>query len=149
MTLRCRPEVWVLLALVAAGLVWVAADQRPKARSNSGSEAADAGMGAGVQDLRLYRTAMVPDGAHRRLRIEFTARHGAAEPLDVRPPAARLLDASGAELPPFFAPGAFPPALPPGTTAASWMEYWLTPAQAEGPLTFQLAGAQIPVPTAK
>lgn len=144
MTLLRRPEVCVLLAIVLAGLVWVALDQR--SRGSGSTPASDTNPATRVLDLRISRAEMVADGSHRRLLIDFSARHEAADSLEVRSPTVRLLDAADSEVPSFFVPGAFPPALPPGPVAASWMEFWLTEAQAAGPLTLDLAGHRIRVP---
>jgi len=138
-----RPEIWLLIGLVAAGLTWVALDQR-RATHEPPPEAPDTSSST-VRDLRITRTQRTPDGAHIRLRIEFTARHGAPHPIDVRSPQVRLLDASGAEVPAFFEPGSFPPSLPPNMTAASWIEFWLTESQAASPLELVVAGRRTAV----
>jgi hypothetical protein len=144
MRLFRRAEVWGLLALVLAGLAWVSIDQW---RRQSGSTGHTSGRpGAIVHDLRITRTALTPHGSHRQLRIEFTARHDQSAPLEVGPPAVRLFGAGGREMPVFFAPGASPPALPPGAVAASWIEFWVADAQAAGPLTLELGGCQTSVP---
>jgi hypothetical protein len=143
MRLFRRAEVWGLLALVLAGLAWVSIDQW---RQRSGSTSTTSGRpGAIVHDLRITRAALTPHGSHFQLRIEFTARHEQAAPLEVGPPAVRLFDAAGREMPVFFAPGAFPTALPPGAVAASWIEFWLTNAQAASPLTLEVGGCQTSV----
>ena len=145
MSLFRRAEVWGLLALVLAGLAWVGVDQwrrRPDLSGDGSTRAASA-----VHDLRITRATLAPHGRHRRLRVEFTARHDQSAPLAVAPPTVRLLDPAHREIPVFFAPGDFPPALPPGPAAASWIEFWLTEAQASEPLTFEVGGNRISVPS--
>lgn len=141
-----RPELWLLLVLVMAGLTWVAVTQsRSRSPETSGLSAGGSGM---VDDLEITRTQWTPDGTHRRLRVEFTAENRAAEALDVSPPTVRLLDASGAEIPVFFVPGAFPPALAPGTRSASWIEFWLTDPQARSSMTFIVHGRRVSIASA-
>lgn len=140
MNLLRRPEVCLLLAAVVAGLVWVAVTQwRP-----SGPDIPSRGTG-NVDDLQVTRALWSTDGSHHRLRVEFIANHRSPGAIEVQPPAVRLMDAANADVPVFFSPGSFPPALPPGTPAASWIEFWLTDAQARGPLTFELGGRQVPI----
>lgn len=146
MSLLRRPEIAVLLAVVLAGLVWVAVDQRARHHGHGDASGQDAGAGAGVRELQITRVRVLPDGSHRRMRLDFTARHEASAPVEVRSPHVRLLDSTEAEVPAFFAPGEFPPTLAPGATAASWIEFWLTESQAAGPLTFEVAGRRIRVP---
>lgn len=146
MILRRRPEIAVLLAVVLAGLVWVAVDQR--ARHHDQDDLSGQNAGAVARELKITQVRVLPDGSHRRLRLEFTARHEASAPIEVRSPGVRLLDAAGAEVPVFFAPGDFPPALAPGATSASWIEFWLTEPQAAGPLTLEVAGRRTRVPDA-
>jgi len=134
-----RPEIWILAVLIAGGLGWVVHSQRAHRRSAEVT-------GTGLRDVHVIQATLSREGTHQRLRVEFTARHDAAEPLEVASPAVRLLDATGAEMPPFFAPGAFPPALAPGAPAASWMEFWLTDSQARAPLSLEVAGQRVPVP---
>ncbi|MFN0128315.1 MAG: hypothetical protein ACKV19_16705 [Verrucomicrobiales bacterium] len=136
-----RPELWLLLVLVAAGLVWVAVTQSGSRSPESFSRSAD-GSGM-VDDLQVTRTQWTPDGTHRRLRVEFTAENRTTEALDVAPPSVRLLDAAGAEVPLFFVPGAFPPALAPGTRSASWIEFWLTEHQARDSMTLVVEGRRV------
>lgn len=134
-----RVEVWGLMALVAAGLIWVASSHWRMGRE-------DAGDGNSViRQLQLTRAQVTPHASHCQLRVEFTASNTGPTAFEVRPPGVRLLDASGGDLPLFFAPGAFPPALAPGQTGASWCEFWLTAAQAVGPLTLEVGGRRTKV----
>lgn len=135
-----RPEVIVFLLLVLAGLGWVALQQRPSSSKPSALEK------QGAQELAITGVTSTPEGAHQRVRITFTLRHSLPSALAVRPSSVKLRGPDGAELPHFFAPGEFPPDLPPGTTAASWAEFWLTPAQAQSPLTLEVAGTRATVP---
>jgi hypothetical protein len=107
MTLLRRPEVCVLLAIVIAGLIWVVVDQRSRDRETSAASVG--GRAAGVRDFAISRADMAVDGSHRRLRLEFTARHEGSAPLEVRSPVVRLLDAAGHEVPAFLSPAPFLP----------------------------------------
>ena len=135
MSVLRRPEVIVLLALVMAGLGWVAWSRRPQ----------PAATPATVSELTIVRAVATRDGAHQRLRVEFSVRHSLPQAVEVRAPTVRLLDRAEATVPEFFRPGEFPPALPPGPPAASWVEFWLSEGQAAGPLTLEVAGARVEV----
>lgn len=137
-----RVEVWGLLVLVAAGLIWVAVDHK---RRQGGDGDAGADGPSAIRNLRVTHTRITPHAAHRQLRIEFTATNTGPEPFETRAPGVRLIDAAGNELPHFFAPGAFPPALAPGAAGASWGEFWLTAAQVAGPLTLEVGGRRTEV----
>jgi hypothetical protein len=135
-----RPEVIVLLALVLAGLGWVALDLGKKW---------PAGRPAGGHEIEITKVESFPEGLHRRLRLEVTGINAGAVPLEFRAPTVRLLDANGATIPEFFQPGVFPPALPPGVKATTAVEFWLPEAQADGALELEIDGRRWPVRLSK
>lgn len=117
-----RPEVMVLLALVAGGLAWVLWT-RPAPEP---AEAAPAGAGVKIEGVTVH-----PENGHLRVRVAFSAFHAGAEPLPAGAPAVVLRRADGRPVPEFFSPGSFPPELAPGARSATAVEYWL-PAEAAG-----------------
>lgn len=139
MSVGKRPEVLVLLVLVLAGLGWVAWHQGGASWEQNPSQTSS--------QLKITGTRVLPEGTHRRVRIEFTLKHPGPTPLSALPPHVKLRDDQGRELPAFFAPGEFPPDLPADREAASWFEGWLTAEQAAGPLVLEVAGQRVPVPS--
>jgi hypothetical protein len=132
-----RPEVIVLLVLVFAGIAWVIHDVSSRRVPDHDHDSR--------RKIEITSIEVIPDGAHRRLRIELVASNTASTPIEMAPPAVRLLDATGTAVPEFFQPGMFAPSLPPATEAASWLEYWLTESQLAGPLQLEIDGQQIAV----
>jgi hypothetical protein len=132
-----RPEVVVLFAAVLVAIGWVVYDSSRRTHFGPGDQA--------VRQIEITKVQVTQDGTHRRLRVELVAVNPGSTPLEMRPPAVRLLDASGAQVPEFFQPGVFPPALPPATKAASWLEYWLTENQLAAPLRLEIDGQQVAV----
>src|SRR5437763_991377 len=98
-----RVELWVLLAVVAAGLVYVFVSRRDGLDE---TDAPGATSVAAPEDtpLGLHRCVLERDRDHARLEVEIRVRNRGGDVLALQPPRARLVAAQGREIAPFFLP---------------------------------------------
>jgi len=145
MKLPKRIELWVLLGVTVAGLIFVFASRHP------GDEPAEAGVAASSEDapLKLHRCLIERDGSSARLDIDLRVQNAAAEPLLLQSPKARLLGAKGREIASFFLPFEQLPEIPGKSTQDVQLRYWLEAADLQGALNLDVEGRTVAVKTAK
>ncbi len=147
-----RVEIWVLLALVGSGLVWVFTTG-----SGPDDEAAEpgaaAGTGAGEQSstapLVLHRALLERDYGNGRLELEVRVRNDSPSKLTLQPPQVKLVSGSGREVQPFFLPFEPQPEVAASATQDVQLRYWLDKKDLEGSLTLTVGGASIEVKGAR
>lgn len=138
-----RIELWVLLAVILAGLAWVfmsgpgADADLPRAGS---APAVDA-----QTPLQLHRCVLKRDHGNARLDIDLRVRNDRPETLVMQPPKVRLLTADGRDIPEFFLPIEPRPEVPAGSSQDVQLRYWLQAADLEGTLTLEVDGNSLTI----
>ena len=148
MNLLKRTEVWALLAVVTAGLVWVFLSGRA-----SKDEALDSGGTTGVdsrEPLQLHRCVLKRDYGNARLDIEVHVRNDAAERLVMQTPRVKLLGENGREIPSYFLPFDPVPEVAAKSELDVQLRYWLEAADLNGGLSLKVDAKQLTIkgPTA-
>lgn len=137
-----RIELWILLAVVVAGLAWVFTS------GGSEEEAGDGGP-ATVEDsrapLQLHRCVLKRDYANARLDIELRVRNDGPDALAMQSPKVKLLSTRGNEVPSFFLPFDPIPQVPAQSTQDVQLRYWLETADLQGALTLHVGDRTLPV----
>lgn len=85
------------------------------------------------------------DHGNARLDIDVRLTNPNARRLLLVPPAVRLLNAKGTEVPAFILPVEPPPELPPSTEATAKLRFWLEQEDLAGKLTLELVGTTLEV----
>lgn len=141
-----RIELWVLLAVIVAGLVWVFT-------SGGGDEEAATSGTTTVEDkepaLKLHRCVLERDHGNARLDIELRVRNEGAENLVMRPPDVKLLTGRGREVPGFFLPFDPVPTVAAKSAQDVQLRYWLEAADLRDSLNLEVGGKTMPVKSAK
>lgn len=148
MNLFKRLELWILLAIVAAGLAWVfsSRDQEEEgAAGESGQVVADDGSG---QPLVLHRSVVERDYGNARLDLEVRIRNAGSSKITLQPPQVRLTTGDGREIPPFFLPFEPQPEIAPTSTQDVKLRYWLEKADLQGALSLEVNGSKVAVKSA-
>ena len=148
-----RPEIWILLLIVAAALVWVFGGfggfggdpENPSDPEQAFTSIDPVGPVDAETPVRLGKRTLIRDVGNARLEIEATILNAGATDLALRPPQLRLLTASGEEVPPFTLPFAQPPTLKPGEEESVVLRYWLEATHLNGALHLHLEN-QDPLP---
>ena len=143
-----RIELWLMLALVIAGLFFVfghrSSDEEKAGFSDnvvtSEKEAAP---------LKIHRCVIERDRNNARFDIEVQVRNDGAQKLVLQSPQARLLNAKGREIAAFFLPFDAPPEVPPNSTQDVQLRYWLDAVDLQGALTLEVNGKSVAVKNAK
>jgi hypothetical protein len=147
MHLPKRIELWVLLAVIVAGVVWVFLS-----RDNGGEEQTAGGTTA-VEDtqapLRLHRCTLKRDYGNARLDIDLRVRNDSAEKLVMQAPKVRLLTGKGRDVPSFFLPFDPVPEVPPKSSQDVQLRYWLEAADLQDALTLEVDGKRLEVKSEK
>ena len=141
-----RIELWVLLAIIVAGLVFVFSSRHP--------DEGDAGAGvqtaaAEEKPLQIHRCIVTRDGSNAQLDIELRVKNTTPNALVLQSPAAKLLDGKGREIPGFFLPFEPQPEVAPGSTQDVQLRYWLAAPDVRGALKLEVNGASAEVKTAR
>lgn len=142
-----RIELWVLLAVVLAGLTWVFMSGR-----NHDEDVADGGVAAmenAQGPLQLHRCVLKRDYGNARLDIELRVRNNRAEKLVMQTPKVKLLTGKGHEAPSFFLPFDPVPEVSAKSAQDVQLRYWLDAADLQGALTLEVDGKTLPVKSAK
>jgi hypothetical protein len=137
-----RIELWVLLAVIVAGLAWVFTS------GGDEDDASDDGVAAVEQDgapLKLHRCVLKRDYGNARLDIELRARNDGAETLVLQTPKVKLLTGKGREVPSFFLPFDPVPEVAAKSSLDVQLRYWLEKADLQDALTLEVDGKQLPV----
>ena len=143
-----RIELWLLLALVVAGLFFVFGQRPTEDEANKGG----AGVVATGKDdapLLLHRSVITRDYGNARLDIDVRVRNDGAEKLVLQTPKARVLNGKGREIPSFFLPFDAPPEVPPQSTQDVQLRYWLDAADFQGAITLEVDGKSVALKNTK
>lgn len=143
-----RAELWLLFALVVAGLIFVFAS-----RKGGDDSAGPGGTGTAApseeRPLKLHRCVVERDYGNARLDIDLQLRNDTAEALALQPPKVRLLAAKGREIPPFFLPFEKQPEIPAHTSQVVQLRYWLDASDLQGALELEVDRRIVEVKGAK
>ena len=141
-----RIELWVLLAVIVAGLVWVfsSGGDDEDAGDPSIATATDAGL-----PLKIHRCVLERDYGNARLDIELRIRNDSAEKLVMQSPKVRLVTGKGREVASFFLPFDPVPEVAAGSSQDVQLRYWLEAADVQESLSLEVAGKTVPVKSAK
>lgn len=150
MNLFKRVELWVLLAIVLGGLVWVFTSGPAEQEEDAGGTTPPRKKGAIVQGdpdqpLLVHRSVLERDYGNARLDIEVRIQNTGKEKLVLQPPQVRLLTGSGREIPGFFLPFEPQPEIAPGTTQDVQLRYWLEKKDLQEALTLEVNGLRAKV----
>jgi hypothetical protein len=147
MHLPKRIELWVLLAMIVAGLVWVFLSR------DDGEDDMPGGGTTSVADdqapLKLHRCTLKRDYGNARLDIELRVRNDGAGKLVMQSPKVKLLTGKGREVPSFFLPFDAVPEVAAKSAQDVQLRYWLETADLRESLTLEVDGKTMPVKSAK
>lgn len=143
-----RIELWVLLAVIIAGLVWVFSSKHAD-DDESGTTGATSTADASDLPLKVYRCVIERDYGNARLDVDVRIRNDEAEKLICQSPKVKLLNAKGREVPSFFLPFDQQPEVPAKTAQDVQLRYWVDAADLQGALTLEVNGKTLEVKTAK
>lgn len=138
-----RIEVWILLLLVVGVVLWVLLSNG-NSEDGGGAGTSIASDGASSANAVSQR-ALTRDYGNAKLVLDFHFENHSSEPMLVAPPAVRLLDATGADIPPFFLPFTEHTEVAPGRREKVTQAYWLEAADLEGELWLEISGERLPV----
>lgn len=149
MNLLKRFELWVLLAVILAGLwfVFSPGDSGADGMEDAGSGSSAAG-GSAPAPLHLHRVGVERDYGNVRLDLDVRVRHEGTDKLTMQPPEVRLVSGSGREIPPFFLPFEPQPEISPGATQDVQLRYWLEAADLQNTLTLKVGERSLVVKSA-
>ncbi len=143
MKLPKRIELWLLLAMIVAGLIFVFASRQ------SGDEPAGATLTLDGAPFKHYRCVIERDRGNARLDIDLRVQNAGAEKLVLQSPMARLLSGSDREIPGFYLPFDSVPGVAANSTQDVQLSYWLEAADFLGALKLEVDGRRIDVKGAR
>jgi hypothetical protein len=144
MQLLKRIELWILLAAVLAGLYFVFGSSH-----QDGDSSVDPPTASAEAPLQIHRCVLARDYSNAQLDIELRVRNDSAETLVLQPPAARLLNAKGREVPGFFLPFQPQPEVPAKSAQDVELRFWLDAGDLDGALQLDVKGQSVAVKGAK
>lgn len=149
MNLFKRVELWVLLAVVLGGMVWVFTSG-PAEEDDAGEDSPPRKTGTVVKGdpakpLQVHRSVLERDYGNARLDIDVRIQNLGKDKLVLQTPQVRLLTGSGREIPGFFLPFEPQPEIAPGTTQDVQLRYWLEKKDLQEALTLEVSGNQAKV----
>lgn len=138
-----RFEVWLLLILAAGAAAFVLLQSG--APDEDGPLVTDTTPALAKKEPTILGLTLERDHGNARLDIDVRLTNPNARRLLLVPPAVRLLNAKGAEVPAFILPVEPPPELPPSTEATAKLRFWLEQEDLAGKLTLELVGTPLEV----
>ncbi len=139
MKLPKRIELWLLLAVIVAGLIFVFASRQ------SDDEPAGGTLSSEGEPLKLHLCSIERDHMNARLDIEVRVQNAGAEKLVLQSPRARLLSGSGRDIPGFYLPFDALPEIAANSTQDVQLRYWLEAADLQGALKLEVDGKRVDV----
>jgi hypothetical protein len=141
-----RFELWMLLALIVAGLAWVFL---PGGNEDSPDDTGGPSVTESDAPLRLHRCVLKRDYGNARLDIELRVRHDGAEKLVMQTPKVKLLTGKGREVPSFFLPFDPIPEVAPNSSQDVQLRYWLDAGDLDDALNLEVDGKSLPIKSDK
>ncbi len=143
MSLFKRIEVWILLLLAAgSGLFVIWQDRHAGDRKEPLTDQRPAGDST---RLTVLECALERDFGNARLDLRVRLTNRQSRRLLLTPPAVRLMDGAGSDIPAFILPVEKPPELAPQTEATAMLRFWLEKSHLQGPLTLEVNGERATV----
>jgi hypothetical protein len=156
MKIFLRIEVLFLLVLAAAGGVWVLFSDKPNmpdvdkpkvvATSDDPGKGTSDDPGKGTTLVRRCR--LERDFGNARLDVDLRVTNPHTKQLLLAPPALRLINAKGEDVPAYFLPTEPPPELPAKSTSEVKMRFWLEALDVKGPLVLEVDGQRFDIKSA-
>lgn len=143
MKLPKRIELWLLLAAIVAGLVFVFDSRQSDDEPSGGVQTSD------DAPLKLHRCIIERDHGNARLDIHLRVQNAGAEKLVLQSPRARLLTGAGREISSFYLPFDPLPEVAANSTQDVELRYWLESTDLQGTLKLEVEGGRIDVKGAK
>jgi hypothetical protein len=143
MHLPKRIEIWVLLAVIVAGLAWVflSRDHGEDETTGGGTTTVDDAQAP----LKLHRCTVKRDYGNARLDIDLRVRNDSAEKWVMQAPKVKLLTGKGREVPSFFLPFDPVPEVAPKSSQDVQLRYWLEAADLQGALALEVDDKKLSV----
>ena len=141
MNLLKRVEIWILLAVVVALLVWALRGGPPEEELD---EPAVAMQSSDARPLVLHRSSLERDYGNARLEIDLRVKNDSAQKLVMQAPAVKLL-AQNREIPGFYLAFEPAPEVAPNATQDVQLRYWLEAGDLKGPLTLEVNGQKVEI----
>jgi hypothetical protein len=143
MQLIKRIELWILLAIIMAGVAWVFL-------SGNGGEADPLGGDStanteSASPLQLHRCVLKRDYGNARLDIELRVRNDRAEKLVMQAPKVKLLGEKGREIPSYFLPFDPVPEVAAHSALDVQLRYWLEASDLKESLNLEVDGRRLPI----
>lgn len=144
MPLFKRIEIWVLLAVIAAGLAFVFTSRHPDAGEPENSNS-PIGQSEDRVPLKIHRCVLERDYGNARLDVEVSVKNETSEKWTLQSPKVRLLNSAGREIPSFFLPFEPQPEVPAQSTQDVQLRYWLEATDLKGVLKLEVNGNTVEV----
>jgi hypothetical protein len=138
-----RFEVWVLLAVVIAGLAWVFVSGPADEFEEEVLPAASSDSAETSPALSLRKLVIKRDYGNARLDVDVKIRNEKSEKLVLTAPAVRLVTGDGREVPSFFLPFDPLPEVAANSTQETQLRYWLEGKDLQGTLTLEIDGLHL------
>ena len=135
-----RIEVWILLVLVGAGIVFVLMTNRD---GGNGDGDGDGGSGRGTRFV-VKKTTVKRDYGNFEAEIALTYDNRSGGEIDTAT-AAKLIGENGKRIPVFFLAIAMPPKIPAGKKNDLSLRFWLEPEDVKGSLSLEILGENVEV----
>ena len=143
MSLLKRVELWVLLAIAVAGIIFAFRSKHHE--DDQGAGESTAGTTVNDAPLVLHRCVLKRDYGTARLDIELKVRNDDTKKLIMQSPDVKLITGKGRETPGFYLAFEPPPEIPANSTQDVKVRYWLTAEDLQGTLTFDVKGQKLQV----
>lgn len=145
MNLLKRFELWVLLAIIGAGLAYVFLSAPAESEEGDAGASTAETQGDKAAPLSLIQVSIERDYGNARLDLEVRVKNDTGEELTLQAPAVRLLTTAGREVPSFVLAIDTPPKLPAGTTQDVQLRYWLEEGDLQQGLQLEVKGRVLEV----
>ncbi|TLD72036.1 hypothetical protein FEM03_04745 [Phragmitibacter flavus] len=138
-----RFEIWVLLAVVIAGLAWVFLSGPPDEFDEEVLPTEPGKATVSSPALTLRKLVIKRDYGNARLDVDVKLRNEKSEKLVLTSPAVRLMNGAGREVPSFFLPFDALPEVAAKSTQEAHLRYWLEEEDLLGTLTLEIDGLKL------
>ena len=143
-----RIEVLFLLVLAAAGGAWILFSHKPSPLDEARPAVARLSQDPGDGSTLIRSCHLERDVGNARLDIELRVTNSHSKKLLLAPPAMRLINAKGDDVPAYFLPTEPPPELPAKSTSEVKMRFWLEADDVKGALVMEVDGQRFDIKTA-
>lgn len=143
-----RFEVWLLIILSLAAVIWVFSTDSDSVTQGEGNSESITSETSTEPALKIHRCTLERDYSNARLDIELRYRNASPRPLYLLPPDVKLLTTDGKEVPPFILPVEKPAQIAAQTAQDVRLRYWLDKTHLQDLLTLEIRGEKAEVKSA-